>query len=429
MIPGCVLVFFIDLYSLINNLCIKCLGISPRDGYEAEQGIDRGNCAHRQRILLRSGWRISSGHIRLDKDFALIHQSWENPEKAILNDKCVNLMGLDTEHAFFAVLPEDVDSYDGAFMYVTYVQRAIEVITLPLKDFVKLSDKLPESKVLLLSNTSRCGSTLLTKMLQRLDGVIAMSEPDFLTQISHFENGKLLSQPVKDVLRAGFKLQCKEPGKKLWVIKPQSFIAGLIPAIAEACPHVHHVFIMRHPRTNIPSIINMFNVFAGGKPLHTFQPLHMLPAIVSSILLEGMANKEVFYEVTDAIVEQKFPEVQLATLFWALHILNYKECKDKLSIDILPLMYEDLLADPTRTISDILSHCQVQFKSDMSKVLEVMNTDSQENSRLSWKAVRKIEKTKRELSSQDWQIAEEMLDKLGLPKLDSFMDIFQENSL
>ncbi len=97
----------------------------------------------------------------------------------------------------------------------------------------------------------------MTQMLDTLPNVWAISEPEFLTQLSFLDRD--FSEPVEDVIRAGFALQCK-PGigreeVELNVVKAQGLTVAYSPLLASACLGIY--------MTPICHVISRFNAFTG----------------------------------------------------------------------------------------------------------------------------------------------------------------------
>ena len=107
------------------------------------------------------------------------------------------------------------DSKHGPFFYNVQYKKCTELIIVPIHFFVRLADsgKPLGPKIVLLSSTGRCGSTLLTQMFEAIPGTITISEPSFMSGLfssdwkSNFGKNVLHSRP--QLLAAGFKLQCK----------------------------------------------------------------------------------------------------------------------------------------------------------------------------------------------------------------------------
>lgn len=71
----------------------------------------------------------------------------------------------------------------GPFFYINQYVHAKSIITVPLDVFNKMMEEraaLVDSKqLILLSNTGRCGSTLLTQLFEDMvPGTVAISEPE-----------------------------------------------------------------------------------------------------------------------------------------------------------------------------------------------------------------------------------------------------------
>ena len=61
---------------------------------------------------------------------------------------------------------------------------------MPIGVFQKLAEQLgdPKGQLLFITNTARCGSTLLTQVFEESEHSIALSEPDAMNAISQFEH-------------------------------------------------------------------------------------------------------------------------------------------------------------------------------------------------------------------------------------------------
>ncbi len=411
--------FLIWAYNWLNDLASKVLGYSLRDGWSGSavgDGFDR--CAKRHRILLRAMEPFC--FCTSTKNFALRYVSHEDPVETVLGDDRVSLMGVTPNAAFFAVVPDGVDVYDsreGAFVYSTQFDKAEELITMSLQNFLKLGEKVDvgHAKVLLLSNTSRCGSTLLTSMLEGLGQTQTVSEPDFLTHVSYYD-GMRLRIPVEDILRVGFALQCKPLQSRevnFFVLKSRGFSAGLIPAVAKACPHVRHAFMFRNPERNIASIISMEKSVPWKK---------LLPMMMRHLTLEGSAFEAAIHEFAKEI-DKNFTSVGFSSIIWGIMVLCFKESRDRFKIDIFPVSYDELLGDSIKIIGDLTDYCGYGRQGGLDKCLEALSRDSQANTSLSQKKLRKSKK-KGGFTEEEKGVINRNFKKLGLPPVEQYMEIF-----
>ncbi len=407
----------IYLYNILNDILLCCIGYSLRDGW-CEKSTDFNKSAHRCKILLRQTEPLSF-YTSLS-NFALLHKSREDPISAILHDDQVSLMGITQKEAFFAVAPFGIDVYDsevGAFNYSNQFEHAVELITMPLKDFVRLGQVagLEDKKILLLSNTSRCGSTLLTSMLAGLNNTLTASEPDFLNHISLYED--TLSVSVRDALRAGFALQCKSFKDRpidLYIMKTRGYSAGLMPLVHHACPNIKHAFMFRAPMPNIASIISMRNAI----PWKT-----LFPMMAKRLTLPGSQ----FQPVIDDLVQEclyRFEPIKFTSAIWAMIVLCFKESKLRFGVDVFPVSYENLINDSEDLVGRLARHCQIKYDdAHLAKCTQMLEKDSQSNTVLSRDNLKKFKK--KEFTTEDIGIINDIFHILGLPSIDKYMSTFQ----
>ena len=83
---------------------------------------------------------------------------------------------------------EDVlKNSSGPFMYINQFNLCSKLIRMPLESFLQLAEEVgdPKGKLVILSNTGRCGSTLLTKLFEELPNTVSISEPEVLMAFRH----------------------------------------------------------------------------------------------------------------------------------------------------------------------------------------------------------------------------------------------------
>ncbi len=428
---------FIRIYNLVNDVLLRIVGFSPRDGRSPglEEAVDLVGppWARRYRVLLRTVPRSEPAVVNFLDNFALAHlSSREEPARAILGDRRASLMGITDRLAVFGVVPEGFDVHDpanGAFLREAQVRNAEEVVVTSLKTFVELGKSAGKTgaRVLFLSSTARCGSTLLTQMLDRLDGVRAMSEPEFFTQVFHLQDK--LSEPLEEVVKAGISLQCKDEqtrnGKdlKLIVFKPRSECTGLMPVMAQLLPDIKHAFMLRNPMDNIASIYNIVRVrqkmsSKKGNPWDwTYS------ASIAPLTPPGSSCKDAIKELFENI-SINYDDTRLAAFFWALRVHCFKECRDRLQIDVLPVDYEDVLKDPVKTISDILHHCKVSVD-NLDDCLRAMTKDSQEKSIFNRKELSPLKRHACKFQEKT-DVVDSILQKLNLPRSENYKTILKK---
>ena len=106
----------------------------------------------------------------------------------------VTLLNIDEKYAVFAVVENKQSSkkdvlknQTGPFMYINQFNLCSELIRMPLESFLQLAEKVgdPMGKLVILSNTGRCGSTMLSQLFEELPNTVAISEPEILMAFRH----------------------------------------------------------------------------------------------------------------------------------------------------------------------------------------------------------------------------------------------------
>ena len=103
------------------------------------------------------------------------HERYCHPD-IVLKDPSATLLSVDEDHAIF-VDCGDVDVHDhiktGPFFYINQFNHCKRIIQIPIPQFMKLMEDnaeaspIPDVNLILLSNTGRCGSTLLTQLFEK----------------------------------------------------------------------------------------------------------------------------------------------------------------------------------------------------------------------------------------------------------------------
>lgn len=120
------------------------------------------------------GWHASLA------DFSAGDPEPVDPAIALRNDD-LSLYCLDDANgeAIFVDLPAEVRLTDAPFIYMRQYEEARRLLAVPYADFTALAEALPApDRFIMVYMTGRCGSTLLSHALNRVDGVVSLSEPD-----------------------------------------------------------------------------------------------------------------------------------------------------------------------------------------------------------------------------------------------------------
>lgn len=363
--------------------------------------------------------------------FLLTHDSYEHPD--VLKADNVALLSVTETHAIFVQGPPGFNFYgseQSPFTFIVHFKYAQQVLTIRLDHFLKFAQELgpPKDKnIIFICTTGRCGSTLLTQMMDQIPNTLSMSEPDFITLLENGENPKakslVRSRSDSDaLLQALIYVQCKALNQTKvdnYVIKLRPSIVAIAHRIARVCPEIKHIFAYRSPEKTVASFINSVNLFPTWVYRLVFKKY--VWKVYASIKPDEPDLDQFFIEMIQNSM-QNYDHVRCWTEIVLSFYLFCKTYKDKGIVDFLPVAYEELLVEPEMQINKILKHCSIQT-SNLKNLLLPLQNDSQAGSLLSRNNMRRVKAP----DFTDAQIAtiEITLAHFGFPKLSEFRHFFE----
>ncbi|ETN76590.1 hypothetical protein NECAME_11569 [Necator americanus] len=202
--------------------------------------------------MLSIVWRykIDPEEIAKRQDFVLASGHFESAD--LLNNSHWSIYAIERDYVLFVLLPEPVFSYNISefpFIFVPLFERALVAAEMKRSEFLKFAEKLaaqPQPKTVLYTNTARCGSTLLGRMLHRPGFSVCYAEHPALTTLTiALGEGFMSETEVRELLHAAITcLRAHLPTGVLCVLKTQSFEARLVP-LCEGIPNLKHIFMFR----------------------------------------------------------------------------------------------------------------------------------------------------------------------------------------
>ncbi len=296
--------------------------------------------------------------ITMSTDFVTLHRGFT--ELDYLRRDEVSLYTMDGKFFYFVEGPNGVDIYSSdvdPFLFQAQYQNAVRVLRVPQKSFLEFADSLPdEGKVVLLSNTGRCGSTLLGQMFESTGKIRNLSEPDVLVQLCNWPHLN-----TEEMLRAIIKVQTKpsKPQPLAYVIKPKSQVIAMVPKIWRSCPEIIHFFMYRNGTKTVESFVRVFGNAIFEDFIKAFRDW---PIFKMSVIGE-----------LDPTLVKCFHSI--CTWMVASSQRFYLDYLDQ-GIPMHGIRYEDLLENPENIFSQILSVCDLP--SNLSKpAIEATQRDSQ----------------------------------------------------
>jgi hypothetical protein len=273
--------------------------------------------------------------------------------------------------AVFVELPPEVDLAAATFVYDTQFQRAGRVALVPLAGLEDLASRVeaPEHAFFIFS-IGRCGSTLVNKALNRVDGVWCLSEPDVFTQLV-LERGKVGGVDVGRLLTAATRLLFRPPkARRVFGIKLRSqslFQAGILH---EAFPAADFVFIYR-------------DGLGWAKSYYEFLRTNGMPAELGSSqcywpwwAVTGGASASYAQDYVDVANGRLVPIEEMLAPGWAFNLEAYLGFV-RAGVPFKAVRYNELIGEREATMAGLLAHCHLPAGA-VADAIGAFERDSQE---------------------------------------------------
>ena len=258
------------------------------------------------------------------------------------------------EHAqrqmIFVQLPAEIDLAQSVFVYETQYEAAQRVLIVPYDSLPALIDQVPEPETLIyVPNIGRCGSTLLNQVLNQMDGVWALSEPDVFTLVGMMDRSEVDEADLRLVLEAATRLAYRppKPQQRVFAIKSRSQGTFCADLMYRVFPQARFIFMYR-------------DAVSWAKSLYEFVQHYGIPVVLSDemkdvgwMLLTGQHNRD--YLAPYLGDEDMYLE-EASTLAWTFNMEYY--LRDLTAgIPYFALRYNEFVGEREATLRDLLAHC------------------------------------------------------------------------
>lgn len=285
----------------------------------------------------------------------------------------VSLYTVTKNECVFVRSREGTDIYNAEehpFLYVSKHNSAQEVGRVPrevVRDYLKSCGKLERdgSNIAILHNIGRCGSTLMTSMVNKTKQCDVLSEPQALLDVVNIISR--MECPVSrdaveyyDLVKETLLLLTPNVDKN-YFIKTHSQIIYILPLIHQVLPGIREAFMYRSLRPTVTSFLRAFS----DKAPFSFVENMFIPQMPK--YLQEMWKKN------------RVAKHEHATLFLTLVNLHiyFNEAKDR--NDIKSFSYESLVADNAAFCKGIFREIGID-EQYVDLALSAMKSDSQKNS-------------------------------------------------
>ena len=356
-------------------------------------------------------------------------------------------MAIGKRFAVFAVCEKSINIYShkvGPFFYINQFKHCTHLIRIPLESFTQLAanvgDPPPNTKFVLLSNTGRCGSTLLTQLFEQLPNTVAISEPEVLMEFSHnntfdeFPKAKqslLLQSCISLLFKSASQSKINKDPSEIdsLVIKPKAHGIYVARDLNALYPNIKNLFMYRHPVEYVKSVrsvyFSLLHPIVRHVMVYAAFDLNMYEFIMRQFGQRFEDPKNAYSKMLATAIKDLDVDHNLEERFAALYCGNMLSIMSMASSGINKVhvvSYHELKEDTQDNMKQILKHCDMQQNSEEgdekdSLVPHLPENDSQNNSGLSRSRLRSYQTA---LKDKEILVVDKVLKLCGFPTCDKF---------
>ncbi|KAK3741520.1 hypothetical protein RRG08_018137 [Elysia crispata] len=389
---------------------------ASEDGY--------GECVQVQTIVARL--RFPQVNHPRPWDFTTFHDRFTHP-RDLLSQR-LTLYCVTATHAHMVETPETVDVYSSRtspFMKRAQFQHAVKVMVVPLRHFYRLSATLgdPATNVAWITNSGRCGSTLLIQMLETIPGMRCLSEPDVTTNVALLSrSGQISAAETESLTRAVVRYLCRAaPGVTHVAVKVRYTCVTEVRLVQKLFPAFRHVYIYRDLGNVMTSFYNFIHrdlaVCMLEKVINSSTTLPPVKTRVRKYLAGMIAwadccNCE---ELVHVLSNGSFMGYSTAIICSNLAVFK-KDLETAQTKHVPTLHYDELIRHPKTVSTRLFEHLSIST-SHVERALTALDTDSQAGDIASNIQHRNSKQRVRKMTSDDIDSMNAVLSAMSLPDM------------
>ncbi len=292
------------------------------------------------------------------------------PDAVLGNSYCIPAdIDLANRRIVLAESAPDIDLTHYAFLSQAHGEVTRRFLCIDFDELETLIPRLPVAeKIIFIANCARSGSTLLQKMLNEVDCVAALGEPNFILScrlLREFSSAEADGVDVSALLSGCMKILCAQWPDKIVSVDLRASEMQMLAELQAIHPNTSTVMIYR----------DAISVGASWKhQLSKWDPALKPPTTLDDWLPdpETRAVIERWATVHD---HASIPEAVGILSLWIHAITGYLDAEQQAQASF-SIRYADLLASPERIMHEVLSRLDLDTR-QVPATLGVMASDSQ----------------------------------------------------
>lgn len=276
----------------------------------------------------------------------------------------------------FVDVPTEVDLSEAVFAHLSQFHHARRVLSVPYESLAALSAQVSQPENLIfVFNVARAGTTLVHRMLNRVDSVWCLSELDIHTGISVLERSESADEEILYLIQhcTPLSFRPRQP-KNTFALKFRSQSLQVADLFHRAFPQGKCIFLYR----DALSWGNSFYKFVQRLDAAAlFENPEILKNLWAGFALQAdMSRLEAFIgrPAEHVGLEEFFPGM------YAIHIEKYMETFRQ-GVPYYAIRYNELDSDREAVTAKLLEHCGLSPEA-LPEVMRAFERDSQEGSQI-----------------------------------------------
>jgi hypothetical protein len=278
-------------------------------------------------------------------------------------------LDFDNRQALFVETPPECDLSRAPFLYQAQYDAARRLVRIPYETLHRLASevRIDPSRLILIYSVGRCGSTLVSRAFNEVEGVDSISEPDVFTQMLGYWGARDLAGAEKaELLKSCTLIQCapgRSKGATAWALKFRSMVMEMGDLFYSVFPEAKLIFLYRNAIPWVRSFLRLMRVS---------DPVALVP-------LAGLRQR--FGRVFPRLESRETATfLELLACMW-LSVME-KCLEMRRVIPMFIARYEELNAAPREVLAEMFAYCGFSANA-VGNLDAVLEEDSQAGSPLS----------------------------------------------
>ena len=287
----------------------------------------------------------------------------------VLEKPNISLYCLDhaNQRAVFVETSPDADLLQAPFYFIAQYENAQKLIAVPYETLHELATEreVDPQRIILFYSTGRCGSTLVSQVMNLNPAIVSFSEPDVYSQLVMMRTaGQSSEAEIASLLYDSTLIMAanaQEQGYEYYAFKFRSYVLSVSDLLYRTIPQAKLLFMYRNALTWAYSFSRAFGSPDDnmGDRLEKSGFRHMIPSVNEHLKTHNNSMSWVEY---------------LAHM-WVSTMQDSRRLRQQGAV-LAAARFEDLKATPQAVIQSLLAHCGLPMP-DPESLADILAKDSQ----------------------------------------------------